>query len=837
MNPERKTSRRPFLTTLLAALAAVAILVRLLPAMAQPIAQPTEKPMAQPRPINGGASGVALDTARQAVPDTLLPLGAADVRLEGWLGAKLDLCLRNRVMAQNVEPLVKPFREQTEVGDGDWRGEYWGKWFTSAALGYAYRPTPQHRAVLDKALRELLATQNADGYIGTHRKEHRLKGWDVWGRKYVLLGLIAHYDLSRDKSVLDAARRHLDSLLQEVGPGRANIAETGFAGWKGLPPTSILEPAVLLYQRTGDPKYLAFARSIVAAWSQPNRLSPNGMRLIEQALAGTPVARFEAPKAYEMTSCFEGLAELYRTTGEPKYLEACKKVGDSIIASELFIVGSGSSREVWFGGEAQQAAPKPDPMETCVTATWMKYCHQLLRLTGEPRYADQMEISLYNALLGAMKPDGGWWGYYMPLAGTKRASHIQHGDVGLSCCVTNGPRALLLTPQWAVMTDKAGPVVNLYNRGVTTTRLASGRRVRLEQQTDYPLGDAIHLSVEPDTPAQFTLKLRIPAWSQKTVLTVNGKPLGSAVRPGSYAAIARRWQRGDRVLLKLDMRGRILRDPGGSDAVAVMRGPVVLAWDRRLQPEAGAKLTLQPDTAPPGAAHANAARFLQLTPVPRAAQPGQAAIWMAFNAPCVTESGKAASLTLCDYASAGNTWDGASKFGVWMPQPLDFAALRTFEGAQWVWFAGDAGDLTREAPTATRYFRRAFTLPANMEIKSARLLITADDAFTLHVNGEQVGRGDKWLNPQRFDLATRLKPGRNVLAVEASNTNPSPAGLIARLEVKLATGETMLLTTDDGWKSVARAPANWQGPDFDDYSWQTVKTLGAFGCQPWGAVE
>ena len=170
------------------------------------------------------------------------------------------------------------------------------------------------------------------------------------------------------------------------------------------------------------------------------------MHLIEDALANKPVAQYNAAKAYEMTSCFEGLCELYRSTGNPTYLQAVCAYGENIARTELFIVGSGSSREVWFGGRNAQTQTNPDPMETCVTATWMKYAYQLLRLTGDARWADRLETSLYNALLGAMKPDGSWWGYYIPTQGVKGPSYIQHSDVGLSCCVVNGPRALMLIP-------------------------------------------------------------------------------------------------------------------------------------------------------------------------------------------------------------------------------------------------------------------------------------------------------------------------------------------------------------------------------------------------------
>jgi DUF1680 family protein len=766
-----------------------------------------------------------------AIADALAPPNPADVHLGGYVGAKIDLCMEKRVMAQDIDRLVRPFAEKTEIGDGDWRSEYWGKWFTSAALAYAYEPTPAHRAVIDKAVSALIATRDADGYIGSRNAAHRLQGWDIWGRKYVLLGLIFAYDVTGDPATLAAAAKHADTLLNEVGPGKANIAELGYASWKGLPTSSILEPTVLLYRRTGDKRYLDFARYIVGQWSVPNRLSPNGMRLIEDATRDLPVAEYNAAKAYEMTSCFEGLCELYRVTGDPAYLKAVENYGQNIVRNELFVVGSGSSREIWFGGKALQTHPNPDPMETCVTATWMKYCYQLLRLTGDSRYADQMELSLYNALLGALKPDGTWWGYYIPMQGVKGPSHIQHADVGLSCCVASGPRALMLTPQWAVMRGGDGPVVNLYNPGSATVGLVSGNRVKIEQETGYPQTGGVRLTVHADHSETFALSLRIPAWSEKTTLTVNGKPYDTKLTPGTYAAIRRRWGKSDIVELTLDLRGRVSPDPGGSDQVAVTRGPIVLAYDHRLP--APVETTALRFAAEPGGALALA----------HAEPPAGADVWMTYHAPVTGADGVRGTLTLCDYASAGNTWNRDSAFKVWLNQPLDLDPSVGLSGAKWIWAGGDHGVPSTKYPPAldfpagTRRFRRVFDLPAGATAVHAALRITADDSFTLFVNGHAAGQGTHWQDVQSADIARYLQPGRNVLAVEATNTEVSPAGLIARLEIRRAGSAPIVIVTDAAWKSSDSADAAWQTPDFDDKGWTSASVSGAFGAAPWGAIE
>lgn len=597
------------------------------------------------------------------IADVFAPSAPGQVRLGGSLGAALSASIRNQVMAQNIDRIVQPYRDKKEVGDGDWRCEYWGKWATSAALACRYEATPDHRDVLAKGVRELLATQDPDGYIGTRKPEHHLKGWDVWGRKYVLLGLLADYDVTGDKAVLAAARRHADSLIAECGPGKVNIAAIGYANWKGLPPSSVLEPAVLLYRRTGEKKYLAFAEYIVGQWRKPNLWSPDGLRLIDDALAGKPAAQIGgAPKAYEMMSCYEGLCELYRVTGSRSYLDAAVRLADSIFQDELTVIGSGSNHELWCGGRNKQGTKDQLVMETCVTVTWMKYCCQLLRLTGDPKYADALETSLYNALLGALTPEGHWWAYGSLLSGERVPSHVQQTDVGTCCCPANGPRALLLTPEWAVMAAAAGPVVNLYNPGAAEVRLPSGTRVRLVQATDYPAGETITLKVTPEKPEAFTLALRIPAWSARNTLRVNGEKRPGDARPGTYAKIERTWEAGDTVELRLDLRGRMLSDPAGKGFVALASGPLVLALDRRLCPDkTPADLEVKPSEGS------------TVTLTRNAAAAEKAGVRLAFDVAFAAKDGTRHAITLCDYASAGNTWNGQSLYRIWLPQPLDCA--------------------------------------------------------------------------------------------------------------------------------------------------------------------
>jgi hypothetical protein len=226
------------------------------------------------------AAAVPALANQTVINDVFAPAIPGSVTINGRLGEKMDRCVTNLLLTQDIESVVAPYREKTEGGGADWRCEYWGKWFTSLALADAYQSTSATRAKRDAAVKELIATAAPDGYLGTRQPEHRLEGWDVWGGKYALLGLIADYDRTHDTNVLAAARRQTDVLIAELGPGGTNIADVG--EWNGLPASSVLEPVVLVYDRTGDQKYLDFAEHIVASWSAPSKRLPSGMRLIEE---------------------------------------------------------------------------------------------------------------------------------------------------------------------------------------------------------------------------------------------------------------------------------------------------------------------------------------------------------------------------------------------------------------------------------------------------------------------------------------------------------------------------------------------------------------------------
>ena len=580
--------------------------------------------------------------------------------LKGYLGQRIDQCIEHHILPQDVDHLIETFQKREET-QGRWASEFWGKWVQGAIASYEYTQDPVLKNKIHDAENKLIATQGKDGYIGDYPIEYQLKNWDVWGRKYTLLGLIKWYRVSGDKKALKAACRLLDYTMTQIGPGKRHIYETGI--YRGMPPSSILEPVMFLYQETKNENYLNFAKYIVE-----DDETDGGPQLI--AKADVPVNRRfllkkedkwgsfgNGQKAYEMMSCYVGLLELYRVTGTEQYRTAAETAWKHIVAEEINITGSAASLECFYGGAKVQTHPAAHTMETCVTFTWMQFNERLLEFSGDSKYVDQMERTMYNALMASMKDDASQIVKYTPLEGFRREGEDQC-DVHINCCNANAPRAFAMIPRVLYRAHAQNQVdVNLYIPSTATIQLGK-RTVALEQKTEYPRTGEVELSVTPDKnqPLDMALALRIPGWSPKVEVSVNGEPC-SDVKPGAYYTITRSWKAGDRITLKMDMPAHIVELNG---CMAVERGPIVFARDSRYKDGDVDEVVVIP----------NKNGTVELKPAD-----GPKGVWMSYSVPMVRSTYSDASVDthpvhLCDFASAGSTWDESTRYRVWLTKLL-----------------------------------------------------------------------------------------------------------------------------------------------------------------------
>jgi hypothetical protein len=306
-------------------------------------------------------------------------------------------------------------------------------------------------------------------------------------------------------------------------------------------------------------------------------------------------------KAYEMLSNLVGLCELARATGDRRFLTPALNAWADIKANHLYLTGTASSGEHFQADHVLPNGAGAAVGETCVTVTWIQLNAQLLRLTGEARFGDEMERSYYNHLAGAQRPDGAEWCYYTALEGTKPYGH------SINCCLSSGPRGMALAPLLAYFRYRSsggdGIAVNLFEPSQVTTTLG-GQRVRLVQTTDFPRSGGALLTLSMSRPATFGVRVRAPQWARSVRLKATGAAEVRAA-PGGWAELpARRWKNGDRVKVDFTVRARFVPgDHGNAGRTALMWGPLVMAYDEsrnpRLPPPAALALAGTGKNEPP----------------------------------------------------------------------------------------------------------------------------------------------------------------------------------------------------------------------------------------------
>ena len=531
--------------------------------------------------------------------------------LQGALGKAIELSVEKRFKCLDHDLLETPFRDRNE-NDNAWRCEFWGKIVRSEITAYCATGDEELRELLDRTVKNMMATRTPDGCISSYPAERQLGGWDVWGRKYVLLTLLRYYEfIKADPEILECCCRIMDHLMEQVGPeeGKRSILECGWHN--GLAASSILGAVVALWRLSGNEKYRCFAQYII-----DSGCSSLG-NIFEDVLAGIPPSALGNGKAYEMTSCFQGAAELELLEHDPKRLEAVKKYYNAVREREIFITGAGGAKdsvgEFWFDGALRQTRAGAMGLgETCVIATWIHYCADMLKLTDDPRVADELEKSLYNGILGAMAPDGSHWMHVNPTPLTGGGFKAYAPDQilkgfktpfgGNDCCRAQGPEGLVTAALIAVTEKENILTLNLFEA------LTYGA---LKIEGNYPCS--------PEAQIRFTeekrccLRLRTPEFLEKVLLNGEAVPF----EKGRYLVLDRCWTPEDKVELVFDFSLKEIPAPDGSPYVAVKRGPLVLAADSRGE------------------------------------VPG-ALVNVSWN-----------GVPLCDYASAGNLFDPGNTLTVW----------------------------------------------------------------------------------------------------------------------------------------------------------------------------
>ena len=569
-------------------------------------------------------------------------------RFDGLVGSRLAAAVDQWLLPA---PLANPamlemfrFRDRHPLRKMvPWAGEFAGKYLTAAVQVWRATGDDRLRGRIEWFVKELASLQAEDGYLGPWPADSRLTGrapnceggtWDAWGHYHVMLGLLLWHEQTGDRKALACARRIGDLLCTKfinAAPGQ-RLVDTGSTEMNLAPIHSL----ALLHRATGEPRYLELAMQIKDEFAaSDDDGKPLAGDYLRAALAGSEFFQMPKPR-WESLHPIMGLAELHRITGESTYRLAFEHIWHSIAKLDRHNNGGFSSGEQAQGNPYHLGA-----IETCCTIAWMAMSVEMLKLTGSSIVADELELSTLNSGLGMQSPSGRWVTYNTPMDGIREASahtivfQARAGQSELNCCSVNGPRALGLLSEWAVVQEADGAItVNYYGSCDLNLQTPAGRHLWIEQDTGYPKSGRIELTVSPARPERFAIRLRIPHWSTRSSVSVNGKPAGTAT-PGSYFVLDRTWRRDDTIVLNLDMSLRFWMGERECEGKAsVYRGPILLAYDPRFN-------DMDPDALP--ALNAAAMR-------PRAVSAKTwLPPWMLFE--FTAADGR--RLRLCDFASAG----------------------------------------------------------------------------------------------------------------------------------------------------------------------------------------
>ncbi|MDE3142690.1 MAG: glycoside hydrolase family 127 protein, partial [Bacteroidota bacterium] len=448
---------------------------------------------------------------------------------------------------------------------------------TNSLSAFDSSPYDDHERIkkqMDRMMFELIHSQLDNGYLGTYVPSEYWTSWDVWSHKYNLYGLLAYYTTTGYQPALEACKRMGDLLCSTFGngPGQRDIILAG--EHMGMAATSVLDPMVELYKYTGDKKYLDFCYYILDAWEHAN-----GPKIISALLSTGKVTKVGNGKAYEMLSNLVGLTKLYRVTGDEKLLKPVLIAWQDIVANRLYITGTTSSMEYFQDDDVLPAAAKDHIGEGCVTVTWIQLNQSLLSITGDVKYLEEIEKSVYNHLLAAENPQTGCVSYYTPLMDKKPYS------CDITCCTSSVPRGIAMIPYFTFGKVNNIPTLMLYENALYKETITTADKknidVSLKVETGFPEHGNVLIFVNTSADAAFPIALRIPSWCENFIAKVGDEEFKSV--SNQYLTIDRVWKAGDKIKISFDIPLKELS--GGKsypDQIAFKRGPQVLAYDSDL---------------------------------------------------------------------------------------------------------------------------------------------------------------------------------------------------------------------------------------------------------------
>ncbi|MBA4105932.1 MAG: ATP-binding protein [Pirellula sp.] len=643
----------------------------------------------------------------------LQPIALNDVRWTEGFWADRFATLREKSIPTMWELMrdgkYKPFLGHFKIAAGEAEGDYHGapwndgdfyKFLEAVAAVYAVTDDPKLAAILDESIAAIAQAQRDDGYLHTpvliaHRHGDQSvqpfqdrHNFEMYNMGHLLTAASLHYRVTGREDFLEVAKKTADFLCRTFENPSPDLARNSVC-------PSHYMGAIELYRTTGDQKYLKLAQTFL---EMRNLGVSDGDKIIggddNQDRIPFVDQREAVGHAVRANYLYAGAADLYLETGDAQLMKPLEAIWRNVVERKLYVTGGcgalydGASPD---GSEQQEQITRTHQAygrnyqlpnltahnETCAAIGNVLWNWRMFLATGEGKYVDVIELSLYNAILAGMSLDGVDFFYVNPLRNIEpqptalRWARTRVPFVTSFCCPPNVLRTLAEVSGMAY--SRAGDElwVNLYGGNRLSTEL-NGSRLTITQTTDYPWEGRIEFAVDECSDQPFALKFRIPGWCDGATLSVNDEAVAGKLASGSYAELRRAWKVGDRVTLNLPMPPRLIEaNPQVEETrnqLAVQRGPIVYCLESPDLPAGvrvdevalAADATLRPVFEP---------RLLGgVTVIDADARTRPAGDWSGrlYRPLDGAAKGKAIDVRLVPYYAWANR--GASEMTVWMPR-------------------------------------------------------------------------------------------------------------------------------------------------------------------------
>ena len=536
----------------------------------------------------GTAASVATSVAPTASARVRLrPVDGRGVTIRDGLLADRQRVNRTVTLLHGAEELERAGTlENLRIAAGRASGERRGmifsdsdvyKWLEALAWEVGREPSAELESLACETTELVAAAQEPDGYLNSWcqvldpawRWTDLEMGHELYCAGHLIQAGIAQNRATGDASLLAVARRFAD-LIDDVFRGGPVKSTDGHP--------EIEVALVELFRHTGEGRYLELADTLTTR--RGHGTFANGRFDLDYYQDAEPVRDARAIVGHAVRALYlaAGATDLYAETGDEALLRSMLRQWDDLTAAKLYLTGGVGSRHHGEAiGDPYELPPDRAYCETCASIASMMWNWRMLLVTGESRFADLFERTLYNGFLSGHSLDGASFFYANPLQ--SRNGVRRHAWNPVACCPPNIMRQLASLQQYLATVSETG--IQLHQYAASTIRAVAGHAgpVELAVETDYPWSGQVAVEVVAPGEGEWTLSLRIPAWARGASVD------GASVPAGDYATLTRRWRAGDRVVVELDMSPRLTAPNPRIDAVrgcvALERGPIVYCVEQR----------------------------------------------------------------------------------------------------------------------------------------------------------------------------------------------------------------------------------------------------------------